>query len=204
MLRFLGTLIALLVVIAIILVWSLALGWLLTRVLPLDLFQGALLAMVASAISAYALFNIPRLGESEWDYAGTSYDIPIERFIASEADRTWANWARLEIANTILDVFRRSLEPGTLDAAELEERAVLLSGAAMAILRRKSAHSSTLEITEAQLRNQLQRMKLEPLDDAVLRAAVEGINLAVMAPPIVFAARKQVWDQPAPILDVEK
>ena len=188
----LSALAALLIVIAVVLVWSLALGWALTLVLPFDLFQGALLAMLASGIGAYAFFHSPNVDEREWDDAVGLHDIPLEQFCRSEADRTWANWARHEIANAILYALQQALDPGTLDASARESVAILLSGPAVALLRRKSARSTKLEVTVAQLRNQMQRMELEPLDEPILRAAVEGINLALTAAPVAFAVRKQV------------
>jgi hypothetical protein len=36
-----------------------------------------------------------------------------------------------------------------------------------------------------------------------MRVALDGINLALTAGPVEFAVRKKMWDQPAPLLDVE-
>lgn len=194
---------ALLIVIVLVLVWSLALGWVLTRVLPFDLFQGTLLAMLASWIGAYILFKSPSADEPAWDYPFGSRAIPLERFLKSENDRTWETWARYELANAILFTFQQSRELGTMDADTLESHAMQLSAPAVAILKRKSARSTKLTVTEAQLRSQVKRMELEPLDEATLRAAVEGINLALTVEPLGFVVREQVWDQPTPLLDME-
>jgi hypothetical protein len=190
-------------VVVVVLGWSLFLGWILTLILPFDLFEGSLLAMLASGIAAYVFFNSPKPESVDWEDEVSTHDIPMGRFFKSDEDKTWENWARYEVANAILYEFKQSLKTGTMNAEQTESMAIRLSDAAVAILKRKSPRTTKFEVTLAQLRSQLKRMDVQPYDEDIMQAAVEGINLALTAPPVVFAIRKKMWDQPAPLLELD-
>jgi hypothetical protein len=90
-----------------------------------------------------------------------------------------------------------------MTAEQLESLAIRLSDAAVAILKRKSPRATRFDVTMSQLRSQLKRMDQQPYDEDIMRVALDGINLALTAGPVEFAVRKKMWDQPAPLLDVE-
>jgi hypothetical protein len=192
-----------LIVIIVLMGWSLFLGLILSLILPFDLFEGSLLAMLASGIAAYVFINGPKPEDDAWENVVSTHDIPSARFFKSDEDKTWENWARYEIANAILYEFKQSLKPGTMTAEQLESLAIRLSGAAVAILKRKSPRATRFDVTMSQLRSQLKRMDQQPYDEDIMRVALDGINLALTAGPVEFAVRKKMWDQPAPLLDVE-
>ncbi len=198
-----GALTALIIMIGLVLVWSMFLGWVLTLILPFELFEGSLLAMFASGLGLYIFLNGPKSEDTWEDVAHSSHDIPVDRFFTSEAERTWENWAHYEVANAIAYEFKQSLKAGMLNDTQLEELAIRLSAAGIAILKRKSPRATTLAATSSQLQAQSKRMELQPYDEDIMRAAVNGINLALTAAPVEFAVRKKVWKQPAPLLDVE-
>jgi hypothetical protein len=199
---FLLFLFSLTVVLIIILGWSVLIGWILTLILPFELFEGTLLAMAASALGAYVLSHPP--GDSsapDWDdFPDFPDEIPIKKFIASESEKTWENWSRYEIANTVLDEFNDSLKTGTMTDAQLEALAIRMADAAVAVLKRKAPRSTMITVTVNQLRHQLQKMGLKPDDDDILNAAARGINRALLDSPIEIAVRQKSWSQPAPVV----
>jgi hypothetical protein len=97
-----------LILIIVLMGWSLFLGWILSLIFPFDLFEGSLLAMLASGIAAYVFVNSPKPEDDAWENVISTHDIPSERFFKSDEDKTWENWARYEIANAILYEFKQS------------------------------------------------------------------------------------------------
>jgi hypothetical protein len=91
-------LLLLLVSIALVLAWSIGLGWLLSHLLPFSLFEGSLLAMAASVIVGYIASRVWEGVDLPWVEPETpleqpvylpSYAIPYTRFYPTETDKTW-------------------------------------------------------------------------------------------------------------------
>ncbi len=111
------TLLLILAGMALVLVWSIGLGWLLSHLLPFSLFEGSLLAMAASVIVGYVASRI--LGSLELPLIEPetpleqpvdlpSYAIPHTRFYPTEPDKSWEAWFRLELANRLYDTLARA------------------------------------------------------------------------------------------------
>lgn len=192
----------LLVLFSVILGWSLLLGWLLTLILSFSLFEGTLLASITTGIGVYVFIQGARSfspDESDWiEPFDSPHDIPLDRFMKSSADSTWENIVRYEIANAVLYKFKHSLKAGTMNDEQLEALAIRLCDPAITILKRKTARSGHIEVTESQLRKELQRMDMQPYDQDILQTAVDGINLALSAPTVMLAVQNKMWKLPAP------
>jgi len=195
----------LLVLFSAVLAWSLLLGWILTLILSFSLFEGTLLALITSGIGLFVFIQIAgalNREASEWiEPYDSPHDIPLHRFVKSSADSTWENMIRYEVANAVLYEFKRSLKPGAMNEEQLEALAIRLCDPAITILKRKTSRSGHIEVTIAQLRKELQRMDMQPYDQDILEATVDGINLALSAPPILLAIQNKMWKLPVPMAE---
>jgi hypothetical protein len=196
---FLGSLVMLIVLLTVILGWSLVLGWILTIILPFELFEGALLVMIATGIVAYGLANISSSDDDDDDFS-ERYSIPVDRFAKSGTEGTWENYIRYEIANTVKYEFEQSGVVSEMDGVQQEALAIRMSDAAVTILKRKSTRSTKIEITKSQLRRQLEQMGFQQDDESIIGVAIESINQAIIDTPIQFIMRKKAWSQLTPIL----
>ncbi len=197
----LGSLMVLGGLLTVVLVWSLLIGWILTLILPFELFEGTLLALLSTGIVIYVFANVPDPEDEEWeDDLAERYTIPVERFAKNEADETWENWVNYELANVINYEFKQSHVARTLTDEQRETKAIRLSAAAVAILKRKSPRSTKIEITTPQLRRQLKQVGSKLVDDDILDVAAQSINEALITTPIQFAVREKAWDKSVPMV----
>jgi hypothetical protein len=198
---FVGSSVMLIILLTVILGWSLVLGWILTIILPFELFEGTLLVMIATGIVVYGLANISKSDDDDvYDDFSERYPIPVDRFAKSEAEGTWENYIRYEIANAVKYEFAQSGVVSEMESVQQEALAIRMSDAAVAILKRKSTRSTKIEITESQLRRQLEQMGSQPDDERVVDVAIESINQAIVDTPIQFIMRKKAWSQSTPAL----
>jgi hypothetical protein len=198
-------------VIAVLLIWSIAIGWLLTRFLPFSLFEGSLLVMVASLGAAYVFLSFSNvLNSKDEDTDDPDMDdllpseIPPSRFYKTDADKTWTAWMQYISANMIYAELEQSshIKP-TMNESQTQELAIRLAELSVSLLQRKSGKTPRLSITKAALKQEMVKQKLKPYDDDILDAAVAAVNMQLMLPPVESVIRKKLWDRPSPLFDVE-
>ena len=196
-------------VVAVLLIWSIAIGWLLTRFLPFSLFEGSLLVMVASLGAAYVFLSFSNvLNSKDEDTDEPDMDdllpseIPPSRFYKTDADKTWTAWMQYISANMIYAELEQSIKP-TMNESQTQELAIRLAELSVSLLQRKSGKTPRLSITKTALKQEMVKQKLKPYDDDILDAAVAAVNMQLMLPPVESVVRKKLWDRPSPLFDVE-
>jgi len=163
---------------------SLGIGKLLAYFLPFNFFEGTLLAMVAlfAVGSAFvAFFRAAPLGETlSSNRLGIESDykyIPEDRVYKSDADHTWENHYRHEMANQIYAEFQEApAQLSSMGDKQMQELALRLSEIALEILKVKSPRATKLNITRAALIKQMKKIDQQPYSDDILETAIEGIN----------------------------
>lgn len=166
---------------------TLGVGWVLTLLLPLSLFEGAMITMLLSAF-VWTIWRSLFQGLPDWalpeldhdlddeDYAEADL-IPPQRFYETEAGKTWENWFRFVFANAIYEDFLSSLRgAGAMRDQEKQELAIRLADTMIAILKKRSPRSKRLKINVAALRQELLKEGLQPYDEDILDVALEAVN----------------------------
>jgi hypothetical protein len=200
------SLLLLLVGMALVLVWSIGLGWLLSHLLPFSLFEGSLLAMAASVIVGYVASRIldslalpwlePEPPEQLVDLP--SYAIPHTRFYPSEPDKTWEAWFCFELANRLYDALAASPRvTGRLDKSQRQELAVRLADVGIALLKAKTGRGRQVRTRLADWQAQMANQGLTPYDEALLRLAMTTLHNTLAAPLFERVVRAKLWEQPA-------
>ena len=191
---------------ALVLVWSIGLGWLLSHLLPFSLFEGSLLAMVASVIVGYVASRIldslelpllePEPREPWVDLP--SYAIPHTRFYSSETDKTWEAWFRFEVANRLYDALAASPRvTGRLDKSQRQELAVRLADVGIALLKAKTGRGRQVRTRLSAWQAHMADQGLKPYDEALLRLAMTTLHTTLAVPLFERVVRAKLWDQPA-------
>ncbi len=192
---------------ALVLAWSIGLGWLLSHVLPFSLFEGSLLAMVASVIVGYVASRIldglelpfiepETLAEKPGEVP--SYAIPYTRFYPTEADKTWEGWFRFELANRLYDAL--AVAPrltGRLDKSQRQELAIRLTDIGIVLLKAKTGRGRQVRTRLADWQAHMTQQGLKPYDEALLRLAMTTVNNVLAVPLFEHVVRAKLWDQPA-------
>ncbi len=185
---------------------ALAVGWILTLFLPFSLFEATLLGTITAIVTGVIWYNILRLAgvfnfyeEYEEEEAEPDLDeIPMSRFCRTDADRTWENWFRYVIANTIYEDFLDS--PGLIpqmNERQQQELSIRLTEAAIAALKRKSPRTKRLRVTKGMLKHEMTRMGQQPYDDDILDTAVSAINVELVSSQeeLREVIRERSWDE---------
>ncbi|MBM4466712.1 MAG: hypothetical protein FJ014_14370 [Chloroflexi bacterium] len=186
---------------------ALGVGWVLTRFLPFSLFEATLVGMITALVTWIIWRNIlgpaPDLGyrkAEEEEEAEADYDeIPLSRFCKTDADKTWENLFRYEIANTVYEDFLDS--PGRIahmNERQLQELSIRLTDAAIAALKVKSPRTKRLRVTKGMLKHEMIKMGQQPYDDDILDTAVSAINdeLISSQEELIEVIRDKLWDEP--------
>jgi hypothetical protein len=186
---------------ALILLWSLGLGWILTLILPLELFEGALLVMIASITSVAILMYSVRSFEEDpkLELLDT---LPIERFTGGSDRPTLEQLFRYQLANDMVMIFED--EPSTtnlMDQRQREELAIRLSEICSAAVRNKPTRIKNPKISKADLKKQMSKMNLKPYDDNLLDIAVKTTNVYIQRPLWQEVFASQIWEQQSPLID---
>jgi hypothetical protein len=201
---------------ALVLAWSIGLGWLLTRLLPFSLFEGSLLAMAASVVVGYlatrlmSAIDLPftELEDADDDMAPSRYDIPATRFYAAPSDRTWAAWFTYELANRLADALEQSPRvAGRLDKAQRQELAIRLAAirlaeVAVALLRTKTGRAKHIRTRLVDWQQHMAKQDMKPYDEAILKLAMLTLHGMLTLPVVERVVRAKLWDRPAPDLDL--
>jgi hypothetical protein len=189
---------------------ALGMGWVLTRFLPFSLFEATLLSMMAALVTWIIWRNV--LGSApDFDYreaeeeeqVEADYDeIPLSRFCKTDADKTWENLYRYEIANTVYEGFLDS--PGRtahMNERQLQELSIRLTDAAIAALKRKSPRTKRVRVTKGMLKHEMAKMGQQPYDDDILDTAVRAINDELIASQeeLREVIGGRLWDEPVDV-----
>jgi hypothetical protein len=203
-------LIIVLIVISLALVMGIALGvgWVLTRFLPFSLFEATLLGMIAAFVTwtiwRNILGSVPDfgVGEEEEETEPDLDEIPLSRFCRTDADKTWENLFRYEIANTVYEGFFDSPgRIGQMNERQLQELSIRLTDAAIAALKAKSLRTKRLRMTKGMLKHEMTKMGQQPYDDDILDTAVSAINdeLISSQEDLREVIKDKLWDEPADV-----
>jgi hypothetical protein len=196
---------------ALVLAWSIGLGWLLSHLLPFSLFEGSLLVMLASVIVGYVASRIVRGLEwpllepetlSEEPVELPSYAIPHTRFYPTETDKTWEGWFRFELANRLYDALAAAPRlTGRLDKTQRQELAIRLTDTGIVLLKAKTGRGRQVRTRLADWQAQMTKQGLKPYDEALLRLAMTTLHNTLAAPLFEHVVRAKLWDQPARLND---
>jgi hypothetical protein len=129
-------------------------------------------------------------------------EIPLSRFCRTDADRTWENLFRYEIANTVYAGFLDSPgRIGQMNERQLQELSIRLTDTAIAALKVKSPRTKRLRMTKGMLKHEMTKMGQQPYDDDILDTAVSAINDELIASQeeLKEVIRGKSWDEPANI-----
>jgi hypothetical protein len=187
---------------------ALAVGWILTLVLPFSLFEATLLAMLAIIIARTIWSNIYRSvepfgpdyygeedeEEPEWEEPD---EIPSSRFYRTDADRTWENWFRYILANATYEDFLDLGGFAQMNDRQLQELSIRLTEAAIAGLKGKSSRTKRLRVSKGMLKHEMTRMGQQPYDDDILDTAVNAINdeLGSLQQELREVIRGKLWNE---------
>ena len=208
-------LITLVIVVSFAIVFGVALGvgWILTLFLPFSLFEATLLGMITTTIM-WALWRniLSPIGDfgSYYDEEDDDEEPEFEdldeispsRFYRTDTDRTWENWFRYVIANTIYeDILDSPGWIGQMKEGQLQEMSIRLADAAVAALKRKSPRTKRLRMTKEMLKHEMTQMGQQPYDDDILDTAVSAINDELIASQeeLREVIREKSWDDPVDI-----
>jgi len=188
---------------------ALGVGWILTLFLPFSLFEATLLVMIAALVIWTIWRNILRSADTFNFYEDEEEteepdlnEIPMSRFCRTDADRTWENWFRYLIANTVYEDFLDS--PGLIpqmNERQLQELSIRLADAAIAALKRKSPRTKRLRVTRGMLKHEIIGMGQQPYDDDILDTAVSAIEVELISSQeeLREVVRGKLWDEPADV-----
>ncbi len=193
---------------AVILGWSVGVGWLLIKVTPFTLFEGTLLVMIASIVIGYGAIKVLTTNvtaPSHSPYFPTPPEpepepIPAQRFYKSEAQKTNEAWFRYEIANAIYWDFDADDDINTsMNETEMKELAIRLSEVVVGALKsQKPKRGGRLRVTVTQMKKQMDKMGQRPYDDDILLTAVSSINdMLDYDEDLAEIAQEQTWDEMA-------
>lgn len=198
---------AVFVLMIVLLGWAIIVGWVLTQMFAFTLFEGTLLAMVATGMAGYLIFstlldrlNLPDDEDELWDE--DTDNIPAERFFPTPAERTWEAWFRFQVANTIYSELRENHPTAAMDKPQKQELSIRLSEICIAALKSKSTRSRDFHLSINDLQGQMKTMELKPYDDDILEVAADATNLSLVLPPAETVIREQLWGQIMPSPDL--
>ena len=204
-----GLLTVIAVIISLVLVLGIFLffGWLLTLFLPFSLFEGALLSMIACLVTGslwQTLMGFRTSGEEDENEIEED-EIPGSRFWSTPAERTWENWFRYIIANSVYDDLTDSPHwEEVMGEADLQSLCIGLADAAVEILKAKSPRATRMRVSKGSLKHEMVKMGHPAYQDGLLNPAVAAVN-AVLAPMeglLREIVRDQSWDEPAGVPEV--
>jgi hypothetical protein len=183
---------------------SLGIGWILTLFLPFSLFEATLLGMLAAVVTGlvwYSVFRSLAVSEFIEDKDESEPDeIPESRFWESPVDRTWKNWFRYVLANSVYEDLLDSPPSGLamMKEKQLQELSIRLADTALGGLEAKSPRTKQLRVSKGMLKQQLIKMGQQPYDDDILDAAVAAMNvdLRYLDEPLRKVIRERLWDEP--------
>lgn len=213
------TLFVIFMVPTIILALSIGLGWLVTQVLPLSLFEGSLLSVIAIGISLFILERLLTPSRRDNDdndddddnedfdnlfheWLENEFEIPQTRFYKTETEKTWEAWIRFEIANSIYqELGDAPYSIVRMGEKGLQELAIRLAEIGVNVIREKSPRSKSVKVTVAALRRWMTKKNQRPYDDDILKISVKAINDELDYEETLEIIQSQLWDEPCELFD---
>lgn len=193
----------LLILLSLVLSLSLGLGWVLTRVVPVSLAEGAGLVLLAGLLLFFLLHGFlssifQATGEASEETVEEEIElraIPPTRIAPTPGERTWENWLRYRLAQSIYEAFQ--LEPrtiGNMRDAEQQELAIRLADAGVALLKRRTPQGR-LNITKGQLERYFREIGQQPYDAEILALASSMMTAeaSLYEETIRHILRQQLW-----------
>ncbi|MCL4266246.1 MAG: hypothetical protein KJ069_23775 [Anaerolineae bacterium] len=193
---------------AVIIGWSVGVGWLLIKITPFTLFEASLLVMIASIVVGYGAIKIMTTNvttPSPSPYFPPPLEdepepIPAQRFYKTEAQKTNEAWFRYEMANSIYWDFEQDNDINTtMNDTEMKELAIRLSEVLVGALKsQKPKRNGRVRVTVTQMKKQMDKMGQRPYDDDIMLTAVAGINeMFDYDGELVEIVQEQTWDEMA-------
>jgi hypothetical protein len=197
-------------IIAILVGWSTGIGWIVTKLLPFTLFEATLLVMLSSLVAGYLVYrlmNLPNELDDLPDFDDFSPEslttmddgIPPERLATPDTEDSDEHWFRYQIANEIYDDLQDDLNLAkSMGDAQIKELAIRLTDVVTAVFQSRAPkpRSKRVSVTIAQLRKQMNKMKLRPYDDDILETAVSAVNIRLSYDEeLADIVRYQTWDE---------
>ena len=182
----------------------LGIGWMLTHFLPFSLFEGTLLSMIACLVTGTlwyrALHSDPSSEFDEEEDDSEAEEIPESRFWRTTAKRTWENWFRYLIANSVYEDLLDSPHcVAAFPEDELLELSIRMADAAVGILREKTSRARRLRVSKGRLKHEMIKMGHPSFDEGILNVAVPAVNVVLAQAEDVLRriVREQLWDDRA-------
>jgi hypothetical protein len=182
---------------------SLGLGWVLTLIFPLSLFEGTVVGTMAAGVTWAIWHNILRgmpPFEDESDYE--TDEIPASRFWETGSGRTWENWFRYEFANSIYDDFLDSPRwSAIMGERQLQELAIRMADVAVGGLKRKSPRAKRIRVSRGMLKQELVKLDQQPYDDDILDTTVTAVNaeLVHLEEELRMVIQEGLWEEQAKV-----
>jgi hypothetical protein len=196
------TIVPILVSLALVIGLFVGLGWLLTLIFPFSLFEGTVVGMLSAAIARAVWRNIlqgmPPIFEDD-DFFEDD-EIPASRFWEAEGGRSWENWFRYNLANSIYEDFLDvPYWSSSMGERQLQELAVRIGDAALAGLKKKPPQTRQLRVSRKMLQHELSSIGQQPYDDDILDSAVASLNVTLLnfGGDLRMVVRENLWDEPA-------
>ncbi|MCP4426709.1 MAG: hypothetical protein GY803_19630 [Chloroflexi bacterium] len=187
---------------AVILAWSLGLGWVITQFLPLTWFEASLLTMIASIVIIYIGWHLlqmptPLDASSDNDLALFESAIPIKRFRENAGDERAEVWFRHEIANDIYWEFEdTSSVANSMSDVEMKEVAIRITDIVVGLLKQQKKHGQRIRITKTQLKREMDKIGQRPYDDDILTTVTRSVNMSLSDDPeLATIVRQKDWDE---------
>ncbi len=201
------TVIVVIISFAVVLGIFLFFGWLLTLFLPFSLFEGVLLSMIACLVTGslwQTLWRFRTSGEEdENDFEAD--EIPGSRFWSTPAERTWENWFRYIIANSVYeDLIESPHWVEVMGEEHLPDLCIGLADASLEILKAKSPRATRLRVSKGSLKHEMVKIGHPSYQDGLLNPAVASVNAVLMPMEGLLRqiVREQSWDEPAAVPEV--
>ena len=201
------TAIAVIISLALVLGIFLFFGWLLTLFLPFSLFEGTLLSMIACLVTGslwQTLWRFRTSGEEDENDVEED-EIPGSRFWSTPAERTWENWFRYIIANSVYEDLTDSPHwEEVLGEEHLQDLCIGLADAALEILKAKSPRATRMRVSKGSLKHEMVKVGHPAYQDGILNPAVAAVNVALIPVEGLLRqiVREQSWDEPASVPEV--
>lgn len=183
---------------AVILGWSIGIGWLLTLILPFTWFETSLLTMITSvvvgALGIWMLLAAPPPTDTDELIEPA---ILTDRFYPADGPVTSEAWFRFEMANDIYwELTDTPSIDNSLDETEMKELAIRLTDIVVEMLQGRTNRSRRINVTANQLKQQMKKMNLRPYDDDILQAAASAVTLRLSFDEMMFdIIHEKSWDE---------
>jgi len=194
-------LLGILLLVALFLAWALGVGWLLGQIVPLTLFEGALLASVATlavgVVAARILSGelVPVTGPEE---VNDWFDepIPFTRFYPSGEIGTVEDWFAFRLANEIYyELQERAFTEE--ERLPLEDTSMDLAETALRVLKHKPPGTKRVLISFRAMQKESDARQHESVDDELLEVAVRVTNnLLDDDNDLRRVITQRLWDEP--------